>query len=378
MRIGTPLAANSLRCLAGATVASAAVVGFGSAPAGAAVKIDNVKPALSGEFPCSATGPISEVSQDTLSRRILGGSPSALDRIRLSQTAGAVPSENALPIGRIASAGPEGAAGRGLLAPASRTRRPFNQPWHDGAADACGVGAEAPSGKIDAASAYIPARAPEFDTSMELGTRPIAIKHTRFDARWASVRRAAPPQLMRAELGKADVRSGLNEEEIFARVNRWVNRRIAYRADDQNYRQRDFWATAQQTIARGSGDCEDFAILKMHMLRAAGIAPTRMKLVLLRDLAANADHAFLLVRTDKGDVVLDNTTDRVYSGREAVAVRPVLSFGATGQWVHGYRNEDRQPVIASIPATGQRVALASVDQRSVSAVPLIFKTGFSR
>src|SRR3546814_9542122 len=140
---------------------------------------------------------------------------------------------------------------------------------------------------------------------MELGTRPIAIKHTRFDARWASVRRAAPPHLMRAELGKADVRSGLNEEEIFARVNRWVNRRIAYRADDQNYRQRDFWATAQQTIARGSGDCEDFAILKMHMLRAAGIAPTRMKLVLLRVLAANADHAFLLVRTDKGDRVLD-------------------------------------------------------------------------
>src|SRR3546814_17502145 len=83
-----------------------------------------------------------------------------------------------------------------------------------------------------------------------------------------------------------------------------------------------------------------------------------------------------MFRNDKGVVVLDNTTDRVYSGREAVAVRPVLSFGATGQWVHGYRNEDRQPVIASIPATGQRVALASVDQRSVIAVPLIFKTGF--
>src|SRR3546814_8804301 len=118
---------------------------------------------------------------------------------------------------------------------------------------------------------------------MELGTRPIAIKHTRFDARWASVRRAAPPQLMRAELGKADVRSGLNEEEIFARVNRWVNRRIAYRADDQNYRQRDFWATAQQTNARGSGDCEDFEILKMHMQHADGIAHTSMKLVFLRE-----------------------------------------------------------------------------------------------
>src|SRR3546814_3669 len=134
----------------------------------------------------------------------------------------------------------------------------------------------------------------------ELGTRAIPVKRTRFDARWDHVRRAAPAALMQANLRRANAAPGLDEQELLARVNQWVNREIAYIGDDRNYRQRDYWATAEQTIARGKGDCEDFAILKMQMLRAAGIDPDRMKLVLLRDLAANADHAFLLVQTGAG------------------------------------------------------------------------------
>src|SRR3546814_7137241 len=73
---------------------------------------------------------------------------------------------------------------------------------------------------------------------------------------------------MQANLRRANAAPGLDEQELLARVNQWVNREIAYIGDDRNYRQRDYWATAEQTIARGKGDCEDFAILKMQMLRA--------------------------------------------------------------------------------------------------------------
>src|SRR3546814_9490154 len=119
----------------------------------------------------------------------------------------------------------------------------------------------------------------------------------------------------------SDWSSDVCSSDLLARVNQWVNREIAYIGDDRNYRQRDYWATAEQTIARGKGDCEDFAILKMQMLRAAGIDAERMKLVLLRDLAANADHAFLLVHTDAGKLVLDNVTDRLTDGSRPNAVR---------------------------------------------------------
>src|SRR3546814_19329905 len=75
----------------------------------------------------------------------------------------------------------------------------------------------------------------------------------------------------------------------------------------------------------------------MRMRGAAGVEPGRRKLVLLRDLAANADQACLLVDTDAGKLVLDNVTDRLYDGSRPNAVRPVLSFSGNRRWIHAYR-----------------------------------------
>lgn len=188
------------------------------------------------------------------------------------------------------------------------------------------------------------------DPDSELGTLAIPVDTTRFDDRWARVRRAPAVRLMQAQLDRAAVTPGLGEATTLERVNLWVNRQIAYADDERNYRQRDFWATADETVARGSGDCEDYAILKMHMLRAAGIDGDRMKLVLLRDLAINADHAFLMVRSQAGWVVLDNMTDRIYDGRQANAVRPIMSFSGDRRWIHGYRDAAAPMVMAAAAA----------------------------
>lgn len=176
------------------------------------------------------------------------------------------------------------------------------------------------------------------DDSSELGTIAIPVETTRFDDRWLRVRRAPSVRVMRAQLDRAAVTQDLSEEATLERVNQWVNRQIAYADDESNYRQRDFWATAEETVARGRGDCEDFAILKMQMLRAAGIDDDRMKLVLLRDMAVSSDHALLLVRSAAGWVVLDNMTDRILDGRQAIAMRPMMSFSGDRRWVHGYRD----------------------------------------
>lgn len=189
--------------------------------------------------------------------------------------------------------------------------------------------------------------APATDDDRELGTIAIPVATTRFDDRWSRVRRVPPAQMMEAQLDRAAVTRGLDESATLERVNRWVNRQIVYAEDERNYRQRDFWATAEETIALGSGDCEDFAILKMHMLRATGIEGDRMKLVVLRDMAINADHAILLVRSTTGWVVLDNLTDRIYDGRQANAVRPIMSFSGDRRWVHGYGDMDIAVMIAA-------------------------------
>ncbi|MDZ3833289.1 MAG: transglutaminase-like cysteine peptidase [Sphingopyxis sp.] len=374
MRTKSYLAAVDSRWLIALAIAAAGT----PAAAEASSKLDNVKPLLAASTSCPVSfAPPVAARPGNLTQAILGGAPSALDRIRLSQQQGAA-SQAVEPAPAAAVSVPFGrdlVTAAAVLEPASRTSLSFGALPLPSVMGDCGaaalrkmprdMGIAAPFGTLSS-------------PDDELGTRAIPVKRTRFDDRWNRVRRAPSAALMQAQLGKAGAGHGVAEEELFARVNRWVNRQIEYRADDRNYRQRDYWATADQTLARLSGDCEDFAILKMHMLRAAGVAPSRMKLVLLRDLAANSDHAFLLVETDGGHVVLDNTTDRVYRGAEAVAVRPVLSFSENRRWVHAYRGTQPPFTVASVPAAEKSRTLAALDQRSVSAEPLTFKTGFSR
>jgi predicted transglutaminase-like cysteine proteinase len=322
----------------------------------ASSKLLNVKALADSKAACPVAATIAPSAPIDISRAILGGAPSALERIRADQQGAESPA--AVPITADLDAFPV----RLTLEPASRTPISF-----------------APRESCSAPSIFAPlTETADYDPAAELGTRAIPVKRTRFDSRWDHVRRAAPAGLMQSKLRSANASSGLAEPDLLARVNQWVNREIAYVNDDRNYRQRDFWATAEQTIARGKGDCEDFAILKMQMLRAAGIDADRMKLVLLRDLAANADHAFLLVQTDAGKLVLDNVTDRLYDGSRANAVRPVLSFSENRRWVHAYRGTQPSPNLAAIPASQKSYTLALNNQRSVSADPLTFKTGFSK
>lgn len=318
----------------------------------ASSKLLNAKALADSKAACPVAVSYAPPARVDISRAILGGAPSALDRILADQQGIAAP----------ITAGLDTFPVRQTLEPASRTPIAF------ASSEGCG-----------APSIFAPlAETAEYDPAAELGTRAIPVKRTRFDDRWDHVRRAAPAGLMQSNLRRANASPGLGEQDLLARVNQWVNREIAYVNDDRNYRQRDFWATAEQTLGRGKGDCEDFAILKMQMLRAAGVDAARMKLVLLRDLAANADHAFLLVQTDAGKVVLDNVTDRLYDGSQSNAVRPVLSFSENRRWVHAYRGTQPSPNLAAIPASQKSYTLALNNQRSVSADPLTFKTGLSK
>lgn len=332
----------------------------------ASSKLLNAKALPGSKAMCPVASSYASPAPMDISRAILGGAPSALDRIRSDQQGGPASAPGApaaVPVAITASLGTFPA--RMTLEPAGRAPVSFALP---GIANCNSQSIFGPAPETGA----------DYDPAAELGTRAIPVKRTRFDDRWDHVRRAAPAGLMQGKLRRANASPGLGEKELLARVNQWVNREIAYVNDDRNYRQRDFWATAEQTIARGSGDCEDFAILKMQMLRAAGVDPDRMKLVLLRDLAANADHAFLLVQTNAGKVVLDNVTDRLYDGSQANAVRPVLSFSGNQRWVHAYRGTQPSPNLVALPASQKSYMLALNNQRSVSADPLTFKTGLSR
>jgi predicted transglutaminase-like cysteine proteinase len=124
-------------------------------------------------------------------------------------------------------------------------------------------------------------------------------------------------------------------EEALAAVNAWTNRRVRYVEDARLYRRADYWAGARTTLARGAGDCEDIAIVKLQLLAAMGVPRSDMYLTIARDLARHADHALLVVKLGGRYWLLDNATDRLLDAGASYDYQPVLSFSEHRRWLHG-------------------------------------------
>ena len=125
-------------------------------------------------------------------------------------------------------------------------------------------------------------------------------------------------------------------------VNRVVNTMIGYRKDKEIYGGLDYWATPAETLARGIGDCEDFAILKMAALIKAGVPAQSMSLVVLQDRELKVFHAVLSVATQSGNFILDNLYNDVRRDDTLKSYVPLYSFSTDRAWIHGGRPGSEQ------------------------------------
>lgn len=113
-------------------------------------------------------------------------------------------------------------------------------------------------------------------------------------------------------------------------VNHWVNWHVRY--DDEA---EDRWAGAATTLARGFGDCEDFAIAKMGILARYGIPAEDMFLVIVDDRLRTGDHAVLMVRYADQTYILDNRTDHLLTPEQITDYVPRRSFSGEHAWTYG-------------------------------------------
>lgn len=89
-------------------------------------------------------------------------------------------------------------------------------------------------------------------------------------------------------------------------VNAGVNGRIAQVKDREHWGVEDSWNRAED----GQGDCEDIQLLKREILVRQGL-PRRALLITVVLDENHEGHAVLMVRTTKGDLILDNKQNRV-------------------------------------------------------------------
>jgi len=100
-----------------------------------------------------------------------------------------------------------------------------------------------------------------------------------------------------------------------------------------NWRDPSHWETPFEFFRR-NGQCQDYAITKFLLLRDLGIPNRLMRLVVLRDVRRQVDHAVLVVSVSGRALMLDSLAPAVISAAANPDYRAYYSINETGWWLH--------------------------------------------
>ena len=132
--------------------------------------------------------------------------------------------------------------------------------------------------------------------------------------------------------------SGMQDADRLKRVNDFFNRQVRFAEDVDNWEQPDFWATPMESIGKGAGDCEDYAIAKYFTLREAGIPTAKLRLIYVRASSGSAGgapsqaHMVLAyyAQPDAEPLVMDNLVGDIKPASRRPDLVPVFSFNSEG------------------------------------------------
>lgn len=93
------------------------------------------------------------------------------------------------------------------------------------------------------------------------------------------------------------------------------------------------WETPFEFMRR-NGQCQDYAIAKFLLLRALGVPDDAMRLVVLRDVRRQVDHAVLVVTVGGQSLMLDNLASRVVSAASNPNYRAYYSINEADWWMY--------------------------------------------
>ncbi|MCG4451767.1 MULTISPECIES: transglutaminase-like cysteine peptidase [unclassified Pseudomonas] len=126
--------------------------------------------------------------------------------------------------------------------------------------------------------------------------------------------------------------SALGERSKLQTVNDFINRSVSYGSDREIWGADEYWATPAQTLARGRGDCEDFAIGKYFTLVEMGVPSEKLRLTFVKALALNQAHMVLAYYPSQTaqPLILDNLEPQIKPAGERRDLLPVYAFNNHG------------------------------------------------
>ena len=129
--------------------------------------------------------------------------------------------------------------------------------------------------------------------------------------------------------------SHLTEEKQITLVNNFFNQHIAFVSDKSLWGVNDYWATPQEVLIKGAGDCEDFSIIKYFTLKQLGIPEDKIRLTYTRALNRNQAHMVLTYSPTPlaTPIILDNLIPEIKPANERKDLLPVFSFNDSDLWI---------------------------------------------
>lgn len=174
-----------------------------------------------------------------------------------------------------------------------------------------------------------------FASARPLAARPVPSTHLEFarpTAAWSRfcAQRPADCAVNRAE--PAVIPLTPQVLAALTSVNQQVNRAIEPVTDLEHWGVVDRWDYPDD----GKGDCEDIQLLKRRLLVEQGLPRRAMRMTVVIDRKGEG-HAVLMVRTTKGDLILDNARDEILPAQRTgyAFVKREGSDGRAWVWLDG-------------------------------------------
>jgi predicted transglutaminase-like cysteine proteinase len=147
----------------------------------------------------------------------------------------------------------------------------------------------------------------------------------------SSLKDKSPEVIDRANslLSTIVISAKLSDKEKLSFINERVNKDIQFIPDTDNWEMRDYWATPIETLTKGAGDCEDYALLKYFSLLIAGVDQTKLKF-LYGKTSFSAHMVLVYYECSLCDpLILDNLTDDIKPLTARIDITPIFQFDNT-------------------------------------------------
>lgn len=132
-----------------------------------------------------------------------------------------------------------------------------------------------------------------------------------------------------------------DKNEQARQVNTFVNQQVVFTEDRVAWGVEDYWATPLESMGRGMGDCEDYAIAKYFSLLILGIPADHLRITYVRariggPLSSVFEAHMVLAyypSVDAEPLILDNLLDEIRPASKRPDLTPIFSFNSDGLWI---------------------------------------------